>query len=66
MEDRLYTTQETAAELGVTDSAVRHWVRLALATPYRRVGRNWLFTAEEIERLRNRSKSKGGRPPKQK
>lgn len=64
MEDRLYTTQEVAQELGVSDGYIRKLIMQGKAQPKQQVGGTWLFTVEEIDRLRNRPKSKGGRPKK--
>lgn len=64
MEDRLYTTQEVAQALNVTDSNIRHLIKQGKAQPAKQIGGTWLFTLEEIERIRNRPRSKGGRPPK--
>jgi len=64
MEDRLYTTQEVAQDLGVSDSYIRKLIMQGKAQPKQQVGGTWLFTVEEIDRLRNRPKSKGGRPKK--
>ena len=66
MEDkRLYTTQEVAQELSVTDSNIRKLIAAGIAHPDQQIGGTWMFTKEEIERLRTRPKSKGGRPKKQ-
>jgi excisionase family DNA binding protein len=64
MEDRLYTTQEVAKELSVSDAHIRRMIGQGKAQPKQQIGGTWLFTLEEIERLRNRPKSKGGRPKK--
>ncbi len=64
MEDRLYTTQEVAKELSVSDAHIRRMVGQGKAQPKQQIGGTWLFTADEIERIRNRPKSKGGRPKK--
>lgn len=65
MEDKkLYSTHEAAEALGVTDSALRNLIMRGKFTPQQRVGRAWVFTRQEIEELRNRTKGKGGRPPK--
>lgn len=56
MEDRLYTTQEVAQELSVTDSYIRKLVREGKAQPKQMVGGTWLFTLDELERLRSRPK----------
>lgn len=65
MEDRLYTTQEVAKELAVSDNYIRTLILQGKAHPKQMIGHTWVFTAEELERLRNRSKSKGGRPKKE-
>ena len=62
---KLLSTQEAAKELSVSGSMIRYLVAIGEAKPLRKVGRGWLFTSEEIERLRTRPKSKGGRPKKQ-
>lgn len=64
MEDRLYTTQEVAKELSVSDAHIRRMVGQGKAHPKQQIGGTWMFTLDEIERLRHRSKSKGGRPKK--
>jgi excisionase family DNA binding protein len=64
MEDRLYTTQEVAKELSVSDAHVRRMIGQGKAHPKQQIGGTWLFTPEEIERLRTRPKPKGGRPKK--
>lgn len=51
-ETRLYTTQEVADQIGVTTGRIRQ-----LAVPLHvgtKVGRDWVFTADDIERLRER------------
>ena len=64
-EKRLYTTQEVAQELGVTDSNIRKLMAAGKAQPIQQIGGTWMFTRAELDRLRTRSKSKGGRPKKQ-
>ena len=68
MEDRLYTTQEVAKELGVSDAHVRRMIGQGKAHPLRQMGGTWFFAKAEIERLRTRKRArgpdKGGRPPK--
>ncbi len=63
--DKLYTTQQAAAMLGFTDGRLRQLILAGIAEPNQQIGGTWVFTQEEIERLRNRVKSKGGRPKKQ-
>ena len=64
MEDRLYTTQEVAKELSVSDAHVRRMIGQGKAHPLRQMGGTWFFTRDEIERLRTRPRLKGGRPKK--
>jgi len=63
-EQKLYTTQEVATQLGVSDSHVRNMIRTGIAQPKQRIGNIWVFTIDEIERLRHR-KQTTGRPKKQ-
>ena len=64
-EKRMYTTPEAAELLGISDSRLRNLIREGKAQPATQIGGTWLFSLEEVERLRNRPRSKGGRPPKQ-
>ena len=59
MEDRLYTTQEVAQELSVTDAYIRKLIAQGKAQPKQRIGHSWVFTLEEIERLRSRPYRRG-------
>lgn len=61
--DKLYTTQQAAAMLGFTDGRLRQLIIAGTAIPDQQIGGTWLFTIEEIERLRTRPKV--GRPAKQ-
>ena len=63
--DKLYSTQEAATMLGISDSRIRQMIMRGEFTPKRQIGRVWVFSPEEIEQLRHRNKSKGGRPKKQ-
>lgn len=56
MADRLYTTQEVAQELAVSDAYIRKLILEGKAHPLRRVGHSWLFDQAELDRLRNRPK----------
>lgn len=60
---QLFTTQEAANELGVTDGYIRKLIMQGKAQPLQ-FGKAHMFTREEIDRLRNRPKNKGGRPKK--
>lgn len=62
MEEKLYSTTEVAEALAVSNAYIRKLVKEGKAQPKQRIGKNWVFTLEEIERLRTRPKSKGGRP----
>ncbi len=67
MEDRqkLYTTQEAAKQIGISDRHMRTLIGQGKATPKEQIGGTWMFTVEEIERVRHRPKGKVGRPKKQ-
>ena len=60
----LYTTQEAAQELGISYSYLRTLIANKVAQPSRQIGINWLFTSEDVERLRT-SRRPPGRPKKQ-
>lgn len=61
----VYSTEETAQKLGVTTGTVRRYVHTQWLRPLRKVGRTWIFTADEVERCRLAGpKYRGGRPPK--
>lgn len=66
MEDpqKLYTTQEAAKQIGISDRHLRTLILQGKATPKRQIGGTWMFTAEEIERVRHRPKGKPGRQKK--
>lgn len=48
-----FTTQQAAAELGVTDARIRQLCAEYLPKE-RKHGRDWLLTESDVERLRNR------------
>ena len=54
--DKLYTTQETGDQLGMSDSKLRNLIRTGKAQPKQQIGGTWMFTLDEIERLRTRPK----------
>ena len=64
MEDkqRLYTTQQAADMLGITDSRLRQLIKTKVVNAMR-IGPIWVFTIEEIDRLRTRQQTPG-RPKK--
>lgn len=55
----LYTTQQVAQLLSISEQAVRRMVATGRATPKGHIGRIHVFTLEEVERLRNRPKRSG-------
>ncbi len=61
---RLYATPEAAAAIGIAKGYLRMLIAQGIAKPSQRIGTSWVFTIEEIERLRTRPKNKGGRPKK--
>jgi predicted site-specific integrase-resolvase len=56
---KLYTTQQAAQELGVSDSLLRIMIRKGTAHPNQKIGNSWVFTLDEIERLRHRNRKTG-------
>ncbi len=56
---KLYTTQEAAQELGITPGYLRTLITQGRATPAQQIGGTWLFSQEEIERLRTRNRTRG-------
>ncbi len=56
---RLYTTPQAAQELGVSDSLLRMMIMKGKAHPKQRIGNSWVFTIDEIERLRHRKRTSG-------
>jgi len=62
--DKLYTTQEAAKELGISYTWLRALISDKIAQPSQQIGGTWVFTIEEIERLRT-SRKPPGRPKKQ-
>lgn len=64
MEDELFTTQQVASSLGVSDAYIRKMIAQGKAIPKGRVGNIHVFTKAELERLRTRPKGKGGRGKK--
>ena len=54
-----YDSEQAAKELGISVRAVR---KAATALGMQRIGRDWVFTSRDLERLRHR-KTKPGRKP---
>ncbi len=63
-EKQLYTTQEVADELSVTNSYILKMIGRGQAHPLQKLGHMYVFTKEEVERLRT-SRKPPGRPKKQ-
>lgn len=63
MADRLYTTQQVAEVLNVSDAYIRQMIAAGKAHPKQRIGNSWVFDTVEIDRLRTSRKSRG-RPKK--
>ena len=63
-EKQLYTTQEVADELDVTRGYIHKMIERGQAQPAQKLGHIYVFTKEEIERLRTNRKPQG-RPKKQ-
>lgn len=61
---KLYTTQQTADMLGLTDAHIRHMIRTGQAQPLMKFGKGWAFTEDEIERLRTRPENRGRKKQK--
>ncbi len=61
---KLLTTQEAAKELGISDNHLRTLISTSQAHPKRQIGGTWMFTLDEVERIRHRPKKKSGRPKK--
>ena len=54
--EKMYTTQEAAKELGMSDSNLRNMIRWGKAKPVQKFGNVYMFSIDEIERLRNRKR----------
>lgn len=64
MEGKLYSTQEAAQALGITDGRLRQLIMRGEFTPKLKIGRAWVFTESEIAELRTRPRQRSGRPKK--
>lgn len=53
-EQRLHTTQEAAASIGISDGYLRTLVSQGKATPKTEIGGTLMFDEAEIERLRSK------------
>ena len=57
---KLLTSTQVAAELGVNDSRIRQLARQKQIG--QKLGRDWVFTVEEVEKLRTRKTAPGRLP----
>ena len=55
----MYTTQEVAEELNLSDGYIRQLIVAGKAHPKQQIGNTWVFTREERDRLRSSRKSRG-------
>ncbi len=58
-EKSLYTTPQAAQALGISASHMRKMTMTGQAIPDHQIGGTWLFTHEEVERLRTRKRTRG-------
>lgn len=56
MSEKLYSTAEVAEMLGTSDAHIRMILSRHPELAPRKIGRAWVWTEKEIERLRNRDK----------
>jgi len=63
-QEKMYTTQQAAEMLGISDSRLRTLIVEGRAHPKEQLGGTWFFTLDEIERLRTTRRPRG-RPKKQ-
>lgn len=54
----LFTTQQAASMIGITDGYLRTLVSQGRATPQTEIGGTLMFSKAEIERLRNRPRQR--------
>ena len=62
-QEKMYTTQQAAEMLGISDSRLRTLIVEGRAHPKEQLGGTWFFTLDEIERLRTTRRPRG-RPKK--
>lgn len=61
-DERLYTTEQARQALGVTAARVRQIALDSNGAIGRKFGRDWMFTAADIERMRQRDTTTGPKP----
>ena len=59
---QLFTTQQAADRIGISDSRLRSLISEGKAQPVMQIGGTWMFDEEEIQRLMTRPPR--GRKPK--
>lgn len=52
--ERMYTTQQVAERLNVSDAHVRRMMAEGKATPSQQIGGTWLFPESEVVKLERR------------
>ncbi len=62
-ENEWYTTPQAAKVIGISANHMRNLIRTGKAMPIKQIGGTWLFTLEEIERVRNRKGQIKRKPP---
>ena len=60
--NNMLTTQQAAHALGITPALLRQWVKRGKIPKPTKFGRDWMFSAEEIETIKNMPRNKAGRP----
>lgn len=58
----MYTTQEAARQMGITDAYVRQLIGAGKLTAKRLGDRVWVIAEDEIERFKSLERKPGGRP----
>lgn len=51
---KMFTTQQASQLIGISDSRLRNLIRAGQAVPAEQIGGTWLFTLDEINRLKVR------------
>lgn len=51
---KMFTTQQASQLIGISDSRLRNLIRVGQAVPAEQIGGTWLFTLDEINRLKVR------------
>lgn len=51
---KMFTTQQASQLIGISDSRLRNLIRDGRAVPAEQIGGTWLFTLDEINRLKVR------------